>query len=143
MGKINMGRVLLGGLLAGLVFFFTEFVLQGVLLKGQWDAAMTALGRDPAAMKNSSAMMTYAAWSLIIGIVSVWFYAAARPRFGAGAGSAARVALGVWVAASLGPTLGNLAAGLWPARLLWCGTFGELPIYVIAIVVGAWPYTEA
>ena len=84
MGKIHMGRVLLGGLLAGVVLFFTEFVLQGVLLKGQWDAAMTALGRDPAAMKNSSAMMTYAVWSLIIGIVSVWFYAAARPRFGVG-----------------------------------------------------------
>ena len=55
MGKIHMGRVLLGGLLAGVVLFFTEFVLQGVLLKGQWDAALRELNQVSADLARLNA----------------------------------------------------------------------------------------
>jgi hypothetical protein len=46
MGKINIGRVLLGGLLAGLVVNIFEFVTNGVILASQWDADLKALGHQ-------------------------------------------------------------------------------------------------
>jgi hypothetical protein len=141
MGKINMGRVLLGGLLAGVVLYVGEFALQGVALKGQWDAAMHAMGKTMA--MSPSSLMLYALWSLLVGIMIVWFYAAARPRFGAGAGTAARIGLALWAVGSLGVGIGYTAGGLLPNPLIWCGVVGELLIYVIAAVVGAWPYQEA
>ena len=45
MGKINWARVLLGGLLAGLIINIFEYVTNGVVLAADWDAAMKALGR--------------------------------------------------------------------------------------------------
>lgn len=46
MGKINIGRVLLGGLLAGLVVNIFEFVTNGVVLASQRDAGLKALGHQ-------------------------------------------------------------------------------------------------
>ena len=46
MGKINLARVFLGGLLAGLILNIFEYVLNGVVFASQWDAYMKALGRQ-------------------------------------------------------------------------------------------------
>ena len=45
MGKINWGRVVLGGLLAGLVLNVLDFLVNGVWLGTEWNAAMQALGK--------------------------------------------------------------------------------------------------
>ena len=47
MAKINMGRVILGGLLAGWVLNIGEFLLNEPILGKQWVAAMEALNRPP------------------------------------------------------------------------------------------------
>jgi len=46
MGKINWSRVLLGGLLAGVIINVFEFVANGVFLAADWEAMMKALGRS-------------------------------------------------------------------------------------------------
>ena len=48
MGRINWGRVFLGGLLAGVVINVGEFLFHAVLYKDQMAEAMRALGKDPA-----------------------------------------------------------------------------------------------
>ena len=45
MGKINLGRVVAGGLLAGVVLNVYDFVMNGVVLADQWNAAMAAMGK--------------------------------------------------------------------------------------------------
>jgi hypothetical protein len=42
MSSINWGRVILGGLLAGMVINVFEFFLNGVALAKDWQAAMVA-----------------------------------------------------------------------------------------------------
>jgi len=44
MGKINIGRVILGGLIAGIVSDFLGFLVDGVLLAPRWAEDMKALG---------------------------------------------------------------------------------------------------
>ncbi len=142
MGKINMGRVVMGGVLAGVVLFFTEFVLHGVILSADWKQAMTALGKT---MNENMAgeMVIYAVWSLVLGIASVWLYAAMRPRFGAGPGTAVKTGLAAWVIGCVGPTMSQAAMGLFPAKLLWASVGGEFVIFLVATVAGAWLYQEA
>ena len=51
MGKINMQKVLVGGLIAGVVLNVVDSVLFGVVLRDQMAAAMTSINRP--AMTNS------------------------------------------------------------------------------------------
>ena len=47
MRSIHWRRVILGGLLAGMVINVFEFFLNGVILAKDWQVAMLALGRPP------------------------------------------------------------------------------------------------
>src|SRR5207245_11563291 len=85
MGKINLARVFLGGLLAGLIINIFEYVLNGVVLASQWDAYMKALGRQ----MRPNAIPFFIISAFVAGIGVVWLYAVARPRLGAGPKTAA------------------------------------------------------
>ena len=56
MGRINWGRVFLGGLLAGVVINVGEFLFHAVLFKDQMAEAMRALGKDPATVMTGGKM---------------------------------------------------------------------------------------
>jgi hypothetical protein len=48
MRKINMGRVILGGVIAGVIINAIEGVMNGVILQPQWSEAAKAIGRSGA-----------------------------------------------------------------------------------------------
>src|SRR5438046_10548358 len=79
MGKINLTRLFLGGLLAGLIINIFEYVLNGVVFASQWDAYMKALGRQ----MRPGAIHFFILSAFVAGIGVVWLYAVARPRLGA------------------------------------------------------------
>ena len=82
MGKINWGRVVLGGLLAGVVLNVVDYLFYGVMMKQDLAAAMQALGKQPGAM--DSLVPLFVTLDFVTGIALLWVYAAIRPRFGAG-----------------------------------------------------------
>jgi hypothetical protein len=45
MGKINMGRVIIAGIVAGLVADVLGYLVDGMLLAPQWADGMKALGQ--------------------------------------------------------------------------------------------------
>jgi len=138
MGKINWGRVFLGGLLAGLVVNIFEYVTNGVVLAADWEAAMKALGRQ----FPMSAIVVFIVWGFVAGIAAIWLYAAARPRFGAGPKTAAMTGLAYWVIGYALPNLGQMPLGLFPKRLIVIGSIVGLVEIVVASLVGAWLYRE-
>ena len=139
MKGINFGRVILGGLVAGVLINVSEFVLNNVVLKADMETAMKALGRS-VPMDGK----TIAVWTILgfaIGIASVWLYAAIRPRYGAGVGTAARAGVAVWFFGSLVTTVVMVNMGLFPfapTPVIW-----ELAQGIITTIVGAWLYKEA
>jgi hypothetical protein len=140
MAHTNRGRVVLGGLLAGVVINIVEFVTNGVVLKADWGQAMQALGKP--AVPSGSAIAIYNVWGFLVGIAAVWIYAAIRPRYGAGPGTAARAGVVAWALAVLLANLANYPSGLFPTRLLVITAVVALFEIVIAAVVGAWLYKE-
>jgi hypothetical protein len=139
MGRINMGRVILGGLLAGLVINACEFVVNGLILAKDFDEAMKSLGKQPVGMQ---AVAVFLVVGFLSGIVTVWIYAAIRPRFGAGAKTAVCAGLLVWTLTSLLTTIGQAAIGIFPSRVLVIGTLWALVETPIAAVAGPWLYKE-
>ena len=139
MGNINVIRVFLGGMLAGLVLNIGEYVLNDVILAEQWFAfrAESGMGEFSTGQVVSFVIITF-----LFGIALIWIYAAIRPRFGPGPKTAAIAGLTMWAIDWLLIGASFIAAGLYPVGLtvttiVW-GLF-EAPI---AAVAGAWLYQE-
>jgi hypothetical protein len=140
MGRINMGRVVVGGLLAGLVINVSEAILNGVVFADDMNAAMAALNRPPI---DNRMIVWFVVLGFGLGIVAVWLYAAIRPRFGPGVRTAVLASLAVWLLAYLYPNVFIAITNLFPTRLMVIGTVWGLVEIVVATIAGAWAYTEA
>ncbi len=139
MGNINVTRVVLGGLLAGLVLNIGEYVLNHFVLVEQWSAFMAdaQMGTFGAGRIAAFIVLTF-----LFGIVLVWIYAAIRPRFGPGPKTAVIAGLIMWAIGWLLIGASFAVAKMYPVGLtvgsiVW-GLF-EVPIAALA---GAWLYRE-
>jgi hypothetical protein len=141
MSGINMPKVIVGGLVAGVVLNAIDFVVNGLMLGAQWEAATVARGVDPAAIANSS-MVGWITSDFLLGLSMVWLYAAIRPRFGPGPSTAACAGLVTWAISHV--AYFSLAfTGMYPTGIVVMSTLGALVSYVAAAYVGGRIYTEA
>lgn len=138
MGRINLKGVIVGGLVAGLVLNVIDYVFWGVIYAADFEAALQATGRTP----PESMIPLWIVLDFLYGIGLVYVYAAIRPRFGAGPGTAVRAGLIVWVFAALFHTVGEGPLGLLPMRLYVVGTVVALVALPLATVAGARFYRE-
>ena len=140
MDQINLSRVIVGGLAAGLVINVGEFLLNGVILASQMAAAMTRLNLPPI---GDSAIAMFVVMGFLLGIATVWLYAAIRPRYGIGAKTALCAGAAVWFLAYLYPSIGMGVMGLFSQDLIIIGLVWGLVEVLAAAVAGAWLYHEA
>ena len=140
MGRINWGRVVLGGLAAGVVLNIVDYVLYGVWLRPDFAATMQALGKPPGA--TDSLIPLFVVVDFLFGIGLMWVYAAIRPRYGAGVKTAVIAGVAVWFFISLLRSISEAPMGLFPQRVYTLGTCVTLVAYVIAGAVGAYFYKE-
>jgi hypothetical protein len=141
MGKINMGRVILGGIIAGVIINVVEGVVNGVILQPQWSEAAKAIGR-PAAT-SAKQIVAFNVWGFAAGIVAVWLYAAMRPRFGPGPRTAMRAGAAVWLLAHAMANGMMAFLHVYPIGLLVTVTAVGLVEVLIAATAGACFYREA
>jgi hypothetical protein len=80
MGKINVGKVIVGGLVTGAVMNGIDALINMVILKDMMTATMTARNIDPAATN----IPTMVVLDFAMGLLLVFTYAAIRTRFGPG-----------------------------------------------------------
>jgi len=141
MGKINWARALIGGLVAGVVVNVLWYATWVLLARPMVSDALQAIGHP---LQESAGMgFVMLVLGFLIGIVATWLYAAIRPRFGPGPGTAtmAGVAAGLLLAVlpdiGWGSTLRMIPATVWVTDAI-----ATLVIVVIATIVGAWLYKE-
>ncbi len=141
MGKINMGRVVIGGMVAGIVGDLLDYPVDGVWLSTLWGKDMVLLGHPTF---SSSMWIGFDLLGIVTGIVAVWLYAAIRPRFGAGVKTAVRAGVIVWILESLVPNASFMyVGGLFSKHLTLYTTLGGFVEIVVGTIVGAWLYREA
>ena len=78
----------------------------------------------------------------VFGVFLVWLYAAIRPRFGAGPGTAIKTGIAVWFAAGLMNALFMWPMELMPHNITIITTVVTLVSAPLATVIGAKFYTE-
>lgn len=139
---INTKKVLIGGIVAGVVLNAIDFFANGYLLaarmKAETDAFKPGLSEQ---MMEGSAIVGYIVMDFILGFALVWTYAAIRPRFGPGIRTASYAALLFWILTMIFVSgymhMGMMSAGLW-----WTFAFIGLVNYLLSAWAGAKFYTE-
>ena len=139
MSTINFSRVLLGGLVAGVILNVGEFLLNEVLFKAQLEETVARLHIErPGITFNSLA----SALTLLLGIAIVFLYALIRTRLGPGLKTASVAGALAWFfiyfySGVLTSVLLGLRKDLLLIGLVW-GVFE----YSLAAVGGAVLYRE-
>lgn len=139
MARMNMPRVLLGGLLAGLIINISEFVLNMAILGDRMNARLAQMNLPP---PGGNAIIVFVAFGFLIGIATVWLYAAIRPRYGAGPKTAMLAGLAVWFLAYFYSSVTAVAMGMWGRRLIAATLLWGFVELMIAALAGAYLYKE-
>ncbi len=139
MNGINTGKLLISGIVAGIVITVSQLVLNVVVLGGAQDAALEALGVEPV---GGSQIGMFVVMTFVAAGTMMWLYASLRDRLGAGPRTAACAGVVVWVLYYLQGIsnfwiLGMTGTELVVPALIW-GLI-ELPVAAIA---GAYFYSD-
>ena len=140
MGKVNLGKLVAGSILAGIVMNICDYVSNNLILATDWEHLARIRNVDMADMSGTTALVTYIGVDVLLGFLVVWTYAAIRPRLGRGPGTAVIAGFMVFAAQAL------LMTSYAVSFLTWDMVFrGGLLMLVTALagaLSGAWVYGE-
>jgi hypothetical protein len=139
-GKINAGKAVAGGVLAAVILSGLDFVINNYILAGDWQNVAHLRNIDLTTMGGTSALVLMLVVDFILGQVLVLTYAAIRPRFGPGPGTASIAAFLIFLPVGL-----ELAtfAGVFISWELYIRQAALLLVAMIAAAIaGAWVYAE-
>jgi hypothetical protein len=139
MSEINLGRVVLGGLVAGLVVNIGETILNLAVVGTGMEEALRARNLSPVA---GGAIGGFVILTFVLGLVTIWLYAAIRPRFGPGPRTAAIAALAVWFLSYLHQSASMALMGFLPAGVMTIGSVWGFAEIVVGAIAGAAVYKE-
>jgi hypothetical protein len=140
MGKMNWNRIILGGLLASVVMIVLAIVNLETLQKPWINAALELLGpRTDADWWRF--FVALGILCLVGGTMSVWLYAAIRPRFGPGPKTAVIAGVAMFLPTAA-VDLFWVNTGFVPFRGLIAPLLAWLPILIVVAISGAWLYKE-
>jgi hypothetical protein len=139
MSKINLGRVIAGGVVAGVVINVFEYVLNAIVMAPEWSSILKSLMLPEF---SAQGIIWFNIAGFATGIAAVWTYAAIRPRFGAGPKTAAIAGLLIWVTAFVLADAKPVAAGMLPLHPIVVMLAVEIVAVVAATLAGAWLYQE-
>jgi hypothetical protein len=137
---INTGRVIVGGLVAGLIMNISEAVLNLVVLGADTSAALKAHNLPDF---SGGAIAIFLGMTFVVGIVLIWLYASIRPRFGPGPKTAVIAASVVWFLFDVCPAIIFGVMGLFSLSLTLIPIVWSFFEALIAGYVGAMLYSEA
>jgi len=141
MGKINWGRLLIGGLVAGVVMNLLFYAGWVLLVRRVVSDALQAVGRPLEESVGGTVIMVVL--SFLIGIVAIWLYAAIRPRFGPGLGTATMAGVAAGILCGVLPDIGwGSTLRLIPTTVWVTDAVTSLVVVVIGTILGAWLYQE-
>lgn len=140
MSRINVGRLVIGGLAAGVLANALDFVINKYLLANEMTEMVQRLNLRIDLVEGSAA--TWIGVDFIYGMLLVFTYAAMRPRFGPGPTTAVIAGLCYWLA--IGAIFAGLTAmGLYTHLAFIKNLALSLVSTLVPALVGAAIYKEA
>ena len=137
MARVNWSRIILCGLLTGIVWTVLS-AISTWYLGADFNAAV---GGNKILAPSAGLVVFLLTVNLAGGIWAMWLYASLRPRYGAGAKTAVVTGFSWWIVGTLADaTWGSF--GLVPVKSFLPLSGAALPEMIVATVIGAWLYIE-
>ena len=137
MGKINVGKVIVGGIVAGIVMNGLDYVINGILMKDHLTASAAAHNINMAA----ASIPTMVALDFAMALMIVFTYACIRTRFGPGPKTA--IVAGLIIAITSNILAAYFAGQGFFSWHLWAAMAGlETGNTLIAALAGCAVYSE-
>ena len=141
MGKTNYGRLILGAVVAGVIYFVCDGTIHGALLGQYHMAAVTRVTPNPTA--DNTSYIYFALFDLGKGLVAMLIYLAARARCGPGPKTAVWAGLVAWLAVEVLPSIEWMPFPFYEKSFFVKVMALELLPMVLGAVIGAWLYKDA
>lgn len=143
MGRVNWSRIVLGALIWLVVYSLLGAATAFLYLMREGREAFEQIGlRVVSHMSDPGFFAFVTVLAFVSGIISIWLYAAIRPRYGPGPRTAIVAGSVIWALAQLLPLLyWSQLLGL-SARLVVVNGATTLVVGVAATLAGAWAYKE-
>ena len=140
--EIRIGRLLMAGLVAGLIMNIGEAALHAGVLAEATTAAYAALNRT--VVPDAMNLVLLIVLTFGQGVLMAWLYAAIRVRFGSRFTAAACVGLAAWFLSSVYSAVYLHAGlpGLFPHNIVWVPVAWQLLEYPLATLAAAAIYRE-
>jgi len=139
MGGINFARVLIGGIVAGVVANAGDFLIEQVILVEDGTQNAQRLNLDPVQVQASAT--TWIVGDFVYGILLVFAYAAMRPRFGPGPRTAVISAVTLYLPITV-VLLGFMSMGMFVQDAFMRSAGLHLVVALAASLAGAAVYKE-
>lgn len=139
---INAARLILGGVVAGILIYFFEGAIHMGLLMNDWNAWHKATQAVIHGPDKDVSMALWAACSLVTGMIGIWVYTGIRPRYGAGPKTALLAGFLVWAATHFTGMLDTFALGTLPHKIVTTEAALMLIGLPLAVLAGAYFYKE-
>jgi hypothetical protein len=136
---IRTGRVVVAGLVAGLIINIGESILNVPLAGEALAEALQARNLPPV---GGGSIAYFVGMCFLLGILMVWLYAAVRPRLGPGPKTAVIIGVLAWFMTLVWSGGAQVAMGIMPLSLTLFGLAWGLVEFLIASLVGAKLYRE-
>jgi hypothetical protein len=138
MNGINLGRVILGGLAAGVLLNGCDMFINMVLIPDEGAKLIAHLNLEPEHANNP---LPWVIVDFLYGITIAFAYAAMRPRFGAGPKTGVIAGLTLWFAISL-VVFGFHAMGIFGPKLFITNLIAQGVSAALAGMIAGWLYKE-
>ena len=136
MSKINLSRVFVCGLLAGIVW-----IILGSVVTALFGRDFAALPNNHLGTPTAGFIMFNGLIDLLEGISILWLYAAIRPIYNPGWKTPVIAAFAWWFIVTLGDATW-CSFGFFPPRTVIPLMIGTLPALILATLAGAMFYKE-
>lgn len=140
MSQINYVGVLKGGVVAALIMLVSEAVLNVPIIGAQMDRELAARNLPGV---SGGAFGVFTILTLLLGFLTVWLYAAIRPRLGPGPRTAMVAGLVVWATTYLYSAIAFGVLGVNSMGLIIVSIVWTLIEMIVASAAGAYFYNEA
>ena len=140
MDSINWGRVAVGGIVAGIVIDVWEGIMRGIIFQERGAEVMASLGRPAEVSANQ--LIAFNVWGLVVGVLTIWLYAAVRPRLGAGPKTGVMAGLFVWALVFALGVMPIVFEHLLPVNFAAITVCAEAVMMILAGLAGGALYKE-
>jgi hypothetical protein len=139
MGQISVSGVVKGGLAAALIMNISQTILNVPVAGAQMEAELAAHNL-PAV--GGPAIAVFVLETSVLGLITVWLYAAIRPRFGPGPKTAIIAGVVVWALTYLYSAIAFGVLGVNSMGIVVLGVVWGLVEMIFASAVGGYLYSE-